>query len=113
MSASPDESTIKQNASYIKSQRQERIVTNKLQEEDEEDQNTIFSALKRMRERGITDTNQFTWQLVHNENVNENKNEYDEKQNNKQNNNKQKKLSQLIDVNNNEMCKYGHGKIWE
>eukprot|EP01084_Bolivina_argentea_P021293 39553_1 len=65
-----------------------------------------------MKERGITDTKQFTWQLVYNEN----KNEYDEKENNynnnKKQNNKQEKLSQLIDVNNNKMCKYGHGTYW-
>eukprot|EP01084_Bolivina_argentea_P296902 511421_1 len=66
--AKGDTTTMEQNATHIKSQRQERIEINKLQEEDEKDQNTIFAALERMRERGITDTKQFTWQLVYNEN---------------------------------------------
>eukprot|EP01084_Bolivina_argentea_P194381 333510_1 len=75
----------------IKSQRQQRITTNKEQqqfEEDKKDTQTIFDALKRIRDRGITNTKELTWEIMYSEHQNENDkkyNNYDEKQDEKQN----------------------------
>eukprot|EP01084_Bolivina_argentea_P022829 42460_1 len=79
-------------------------------EEDKKDQMYILEALSRMRERGITDTKKFTWQLVYNENKNEYK--YNEKDENNKKEKQQQRLSQLIDENK-EMCKKGHGEWFD
>eukprot|EP01084_Bolivina_argentea_P118050 209539_1 len=90
MSNNIEKKTMQQNAMDIKSQRQQRIEENKEQEkieEDNKDINIIFEALSRMRERGITDTSEFTWKIMHNEHKHNNKNDnnnvlnYDEKEN--------------------------------
>eukprot|EP01084_Bolivina_argentea_P149869 261750_1 len=118
MSISTDKTTIKQNAMSIKSQRQQRITTNKEQqqlEEDNKDKQIIFDALNRIRDRGITNTNEFTWGIMYYEHKKENHKQYnnDEKQNenNKINNkiNKKDRISQLIDTKYDEMCRFGHG----
>eukprot|EP01084_Bolivina_argentea_P218881 371345_1 len=82
---------------------------------DQKDQKIIYEALGRMRERGTTNIKQFTWELVFHENETEYKcNEKDANNNNK-NNKKEKevRISQLINENNKEMCKEGHGKWHE
>eukprot|EP01084_Bolivina_argentea_P203848 348098_1 len=107
----------------IKSQRQQRITTNKQQqqfEEDKKDTHTIFDALKIIRDRGITNTKELTWEIMYSEHQNENDkkyNNYDEKQDEKQNEtkqiNKNERISQLVNTKYNEMCKYGHGQYWD
>eukprot|EP01084_Bolivina_argentea_P118053 209542_1 len=105
---------MQQNAIDIKSQRQQRITTNEKQqkiEEDNKDKEIIFSALSRIRERGITDTNEFTWEIMYYENKNNNNNDNDEKENENKKANKNNKISQLINLNYNKMCQYGHGNF--
>eukprot|EP01083_Nonionella_stella_P252172 869190_1 len=123
MSNNIDKKKMRQNAMDIKSQRKERIEETKQQEEIEEDnkdQTIIFDALARMRKRGITDTSEFSWTIMYNEykynnkndkNDNNNKNglNYDEKENENKKIKQNQRLSQLINVKNDEMCQYGHG----
>eukprot|EP01084_Bolivina_argentea_P062196 113720_1 len=83
--------------------------------EDNKDIKIIFDTLKRIRDRGITDTKELTWQLMYHErqNENNNNNNNDEKQDeNKKNNEKQDRISQLTNTSHNEMCRYGHGGWW-
>eukprot|EP01084_Bolivina_argentea_P149868 261749_1 len=115
MSISTDKTTIKQNAMSIKSQRQQRITTNKEQqqlEEDNKDKQIIFDALNRIRDRGITNTNEFTWGIMYYEHKNSNDKEYnnsDEKQNENKKINSKNRISQLTNTKYDEMCRYGHG----
>eukprot|EP01083_Nonionella_stella_P252171 869188_1 len=125
MSNNIDKKKMRQNAMDIKSQRKERIEETKQQEEIEEDnkdQTIIFDALSRMRQRGITNTSEFSWKIMYNEykynnkndkNDNNNKNglNYDEKENENKKIKQNQRLSQLINVKNDEMCQYGHGEF--
>eukprot|EP01084_Bolivina_argentea_P120896 214313_1 len=112
MSNSTDETT-KNNAMYIKSQRQQRIAINKEQqlfEEDDKDKQTIFDALARIRDRGIINTKEFTWEIMYYEHKNSNDKEYnnsDEKQNENKKINSKNRISQLTNTKYDEMCRYG------
>eukprot|EP01083_Nonionella_stella_P219424 786023_1 len=70
MSNNIDTKTMQQNAMDITSQRKERISENKQQEieEDNKDKQIMFEALDRIRERGITNTSEFTWEIMYYEN---------------------------------------------
>eukprot|EP01084_Bolivina_argentea_P065327 119072_1 len=79
MSNSTNTITIQQTAMSVKSQRQERITKTKQQQEIDEnnkDIQMIFSAFDRVRERGITNTKELTWQIMYKENKYENNKNY-------------------------------------
>eukprot|EP01084_Bolivina_argentea_P277989 474773_1 len=103
---------IQQTAMNVKSQRQQRITETKQRQEIEEnnkDIQMIFLAFDRIRERGITNTKQLTWEIMYKENKID-KHEQKKNQNEKIKNNTQ--ISQLIDETHDEMCKFGHGELY-
>eukprot|EP01084_Bolivina_argentea_P287660 493603_1 len=76
--------------------------------EDNKDKQMIDEALKRIRKRNITNTKDYTWELMHKEY------KYHQKQNGNKKKNEiiKQKLSQLIEEKQNEMCPLGHC-YWE
>ncbi len=67
----------------------------------------IDEAFKRIRNRKITNTKDYTWELMQKEY------EYYEKQNKNMKKNKKETLSKLINDSHNEMCRMGHRNFYD
>eukprot|EP01084_Bolivina_argentea_P280571 479854_1 len=114
MSNHTDTATIQQTAMNVMSQRQQRIAETKQQQEIEEnnkDIEMIFEAFNRIRERGITNTKELTWEIMYKENKYKNNTINDEKEKENQTFQPNTQISQLIDESKTEMCKLGHGNF--
>eukprot|EP01084_Bolivina_argentea_P151160 263868_1 len=107
-----DLTTAKQQYEIETSKLKQQLSTNEF--DDEKDEEIAINALKRMGKKG-KNIKEFMWKTMSElcYDNDEQINDFDEKNNDNNNNikNKQIKISQLINIKNNQMCKYGHGNF--